>query len=77
MPIKFSKKELYSVRELEKILPITPLTIRAYIREGKIRGRKVGVLWYVAKEDLEAFLSGDKAKKRRLTYSKKCRRSKN
>jgi len=60
VPIKFKDKELYSVKEIEKILPITPLTIRAYIREGKIKGRKVGVLWYVAKNDLEAFLDGDK-----------------
>jgi len=60
MPIQFNDKELYSVRELEKILPITPLTIRAYIRRGKIKGRKVGVNWYVSKENLEAFLGGDR-----------------
>ncbi len=58
MPIKFSGSELYSIKELEKILPITPLTIRAYIRKGKIKGRKIGVNWYVAKEDLEVFLKG-------------------
>ena len=58
MPIKFSGSKLYSIKELEKILPITPLTIRAYIRKGKIRGRKIGVNWYVAKEDLEVFLKG-------------------
>jgi len=62
VPIKFSDKELYSVRELEKILPITPLTIRAYIRKGLIIGRKVGVNWYVKKQDLEAFLEGDREK---------------
>ena len=60
MPIQFKDKELYSIKELDKILPITPLTIRAYIRKGLIIGRKVGVNWYVAKEDLEAFLEGDK-----------------
>jgi len=59
VPIQFKDKELFSVKELGEILPITPLTIRAYIREGKIRGRKVGVLWYVSKQDLEAFLEGD------------------
>jgi hypothetical protein len=58
VPIKFSGSKLYSIKELEKILPITPLTIRAYIRKGKIRGRKIGVNWYVAKEDLEVFLKG-------------------
>jgi len=62
MPIKFSDTKLYSVKELEKILPITPLTIREYIRKGKIKGRKIGKSWYVLKSDLEAFLEGDRAK---------------
>lgn len=62
MPIQFNDKELYSVKELEKILPITPLTVRAYIREGKIKGSKIGKNWYVRKEDLEAFLEGDRVK---------------
>ena len=62
MPIKFSEKELYSVRELEKILPITPLTIREYIRKGKIKGQKIGKAWFVLKQDLEAFLEGDRVK---------------
>jgi len=63
MPIKFSEKELYSIRELDKLLPITPLTIRAYIRKGKIKGHKIGVNWYVKKQDLEAFLEGDRVEK--------------
>lgn len=75
MPIKFSEKELYSVRELEKILPITPLTIREYIRKGKIKGSKIGKNWYVKKQDLEAFLEGDKVE--RLTNSKKRNQSQN
>ncbi|GAI72696.1 unnamed protein product [marine sediment metagenome] len=58
MPIKFDGKKLYSIRELAKILPVTPLTIRKYIREGKIKGHKIGKNWYVIKEDLEVFLKG-------------------
>lgn len=59
MPIKFDDKKLYSIRELAKILPITPLTIRAYLRKGKIKGHKIGKNWYVIKEDLETFLEGE------------------
>jgi len=58
MPIKLGKNKLYSVIELEAILPITPLTIRAYLRKGKIKGHKIGKNWYVSKENLEAFLEG-------------------
>jgi len=62
VPIQFKDKELYSVKELEKILPITPLTVRAYIRKGKIKGQKIGKAWFVLKQDLEAFLEGDRVK---------------
>jgi len=66
VPINYKElkdKELYSVKELDKILPITPLTIRAYIRKGIIKGgRKIGKNWYVSKQDLEAFLEGDRVK---------------
>jgi excisionase family DNA binding protein len=58
MPIKVGKKKLYSVEDLTKMLPITPLTIREYIRKGKMKGHKIGKNWYVSKEDLERFLDG-------------------
>ena len=58
--IKIGKKRFYIVTDLEKILPITGLTIREYLRKGKIKGQKIGKLWYVSKENLEAFLEGDR-----------------
>ncbi len=42
MPLKLGEKDMYSVRELAEILPITPLTIREYIRKEKIKGKKIG-----------------------------------
>ena len=56
MPIKVEEKKLYSVEDLAKILPITPLTIRKYFKKGKIKGHKIGRNWYITKENLEAFL---------------------
>lgn len=41
---------------LDRMLPVTPLTIHEYLRKGKIWGRKIGKNWYVLKADLEAFL---------------------
>lgn len=63
MPIKVVTKKLYSVKDLTKMLPITPLTIREYFRKGKIKGNKVGRNWYVTEENLESFLEGEDAKK--------------
>lgn len=59
--IKIGKKSFYLVDDLVKILPITSLTIRKYLRKGKIKGRKIGRLWYVSEENLGAFLEGDRA----------------
>lgn len=59
MPIKVEEKKLYSVEDLTKILPITSFTIRAYFRKGRIKGHKIGKNWYVTKENLDAFLSGE------------------
>lgn len=58
MVIKLGKKRYYSVKELNELLPITPLTIRAYLRKGKLKGHKIGKDWYVSKENLEGFLDG-------------------
>lgn len=58
MPIKFKDIELYSVKELAKILPITEYAIREYCRKGKIKSKKIGKNWYVSKKNLEQFLDG-------------------
>ena len=58
--IRIGKKKFYLVDDLVKILPITSLTIREYLRKGKIKGRKIGRLWYVSEKNLEAFLEGDR-----------------
>jgi len=56
VPIKVEERKLYSVEDLAEILPITPLTIRAYFRKGRIKGHKIGKNWYVTKVNLNAFL---------------------
>jgi len=58
MVIKLGKKRYYSVEELSKVLPLTKLTIRAYLRKGRIKGQKIGKLWFVPKNNLEQFLEG-------------------
>ena len=59
MVIEVDKNKLYSVKELTSILHITPLTICKYFRKGKIKGHKIGKNWYVTKENLDKFLSGE------------------
>jgi len=59
MTIKIDEEVYFSVEELVTILPLTALTIRDYLRRGKLKGKKVGKLWHVSKRDLRLFLGGD------------------
>jgi len=59
MPLKFSGLKLYSVDEVAELLKSTKSTIRAYFREGKIKGQKVTGKWYITEDNLKKYLSGD------------------
>jgi excisionase family DNA binding protein len=56
MPVQIKDTTIYSVTELSKTLSLTPVSIRNYIKQGKIRGQKLGHNWVVSYEDLMRFL---------------------
>jgi len=58
MPKTIGNMKLYSTLELSKTLDITPATLRAYIKEGRIRGQKFGTKWYVSEGSLKRFFEG-------------------
>ena len=49
---------VYTVADLSKLLNTTPQTVRRYINEGKIKGRKIGRQWLVDEEAVKEFLRG-------------------
>jgi excisionase family DNA binding protein len=55
VPRKIGSLTLYSVDDLHEMLGVSKLTLRAYIREGKIKGRKLGVSWYVTEDAIRAY----------------------
>lgn len=57
MPKKIGNLTLYSVDDLHKQLGLSKMTIRAYLRKGKIRARKLGVQWYVTEEALREYFN--------------------
>mgnify|MGYP006425448247 FL=1 len=59
MPKKIGNLTLYSVDDLNQQLGISKMTIRAYLRDGKIQGRKLGVSWYVTEDAIRAYFEGD------------------
>ena len=48
--------KLYSVEDLVDILKLSDRTVRAYLREGKIKARKIGLRWRVTEDNLRKFL---------------------
>lgn len=55
MPKKIGSLTLYSVDDLHELLGMSKMTIRAYLRDGKIKGRKLGVQWYVTEEAIRNY----------------------
>ena len=48
--------KFYSVMEVAKKLHLTPQTVRAYINDGKIAGKKIGRSFLVSHKELLRFL---------------------
>lgn len=51
MPIQIMGANLYSVAELAQKLNVTTVTIRNYLKQGKLKGKKVMGRWLVLEED--------------------------
>jgi excisionase family DNA binding protein len=73
MPKQIGSLTLYSVDDLHEKLGLSKMTIRAYLREGKIRARKLGVQWYVTEEALREYFdepaAGNSTKKKEKEYT--------
>lgn len=55
MPKQIGDLTLFSVDDLHEQLGISKMTLRTYLREGRIRGRKLGVSWYVTEEAIREY----------------------
>lgn len=59
MAKKIGNLTLFSVDDLHEQLGISKMTIRAYLREGRLKGRKLGVQWYVTEEAIRDYFDVD------------------
>jgi excisionase family DNA binding protein len=48
----------FSPDDVAHKLNVKPLTVRRWLKGGKLKGLKVGRLWRVRESELEAFLKG-------------------
>jgi len=49
--------EMYDSVELSKLLGISIVTVRIYMKEGRIPARKIGTKWFVSEKNLQEFLN--------------------
>lgn len=64
MPIKFESFTLYSILELSERMNITSATLRSYLKNGIITGRKVAGKWYISEEALKEYFNPNTQTKR-------------
>jgi len=53
MMLAADRKDVYSPDEFAELLGVPPTTVRRWLREGRIRGRKIGRRWFVPHSELE------------------------
>ena len=58
MSITLGKVTLFTVEELAERLDVQERTIREYLREGKLQGRKLAGRWYVTDEAIADYFRG-------------------
>jgi len=58
VPLEVEDIKLYSVNELSELLGVTEVTLRGYIKTGRLKAQKLGGKWHVTNENLKEFLSG-------------------
>lgn len=54
--------KLFDLDQIAEMLGVTKVTLRSYIKNGKLKGRKVGIRWYVTEEHLNNFLHSTETK---------------
>ena len=57
MPFTISDKTFYSVLEVSEMLGVTTVTIRNYIKQGKLKGQKAMNRWFISNEEASEFLT--------------------
>ncbi len=50
---------LYNLTDLESVLGVTHRTLQTYIKNGRLKGVKIGGKWKVSDENLKKFINGE------------------
>lgn len=73
MPRKIGSLTLYSIDDLHEMLGISKMTLRAYLREGRLKGRKLGVSWFVTENAIREYFEEGEQRNTSTKQKKKYR----
>lgn len=48
--------KFYTIQETAEVLNVTPQTVRAYIKQGKLKGQRIGRPILITEKNLKEFL---------------------
>ena len=51
--------KVYSLTEIEPILGVTHRTLLTYVKDGRLKGVKIGGKWKVSEKNLQKFINGE------------------
>lgn len=57
-------EEYFTPEEIAKKLKLNPVTVQRWLRDGKLKGAKLGKQWRVKGSDLDAFIEEGERKAR-------------
>lgn len=57
MAVKLGDLTLFDVMELSKKFAVNPVTVRGYMRSGRLKGRKIGRKWYLTEQALREYFN--------------------
>lgn len=58
MPTEIEGIKFYRVPEVAEALGVTPQTIRAYIKQGRLKAKRIGKPIFVTERNIREFLTG-------------------
>ena len=61
MPVDIDGLTLYTVDEIAEKLDVAENTIRQYIKDGKLKGKKFGVKWFVPSGAIREYFEIDES----------------
>jgi excisionase family DNA binding protein len=57
--IEIENIKFYNIQETAKALGVTPQTVRAYIKQGRLKGHRIGRPILIMEKNLIAFLDNN------------------